>query len=161
MNYLSENKTILKPVDFEFYIEVELIDCDNIYEPLSKWGSDPVYLFTARPLESYSYGMLDRLVEEAEGRIMRDSGPYADKEPRSAVYGKHQELVFSQLFDPRVEGEDKQVHELFQRKARIKANLRDDPTGLIFLNASYVDLHAKPEEEFVCSASKYADLDDF
>jgi len=138
-----------------------LQDTEFIYDQKYRYGEPAAFVFTAVPLSQYFYRELETMMEEAKTKVFRDAGPHTNKEPRSAALGKRYELVFNQLFAPKVCGEMIEVHNLHNRNAVIKGHLREDPTGLIYLQADYVDVSPTPEEVFVCSAKEYCDIDDF
>ena len=157
----TEESTILVPGNTQFITHVMLMDTNNIYELTSGYDNYPAYVFTALPIDDSSYSTVDTLIDQAIQTITYGAGPYSKKEARSGAYDKTGMMLFSQLFPPKVCGEDTEYYQLHQRKARIKGHLREDPTGKIFLQADYIDLEALPEDPFVCSASQFADLDDF
>jgi len=161
MNYTTEEHTILTPAKTEFIIEVMLQDCDNIYDPKYQYGEPESYIFTAQPETYEDFNKVFNLIEEAKQTIFYEAGPHSQKEARTNAITPMDGLVFSQLNPPSVSGENIETYNLRDRHARIKGYLREDPTGLIYLQANYVDVHALPEQPFVCDAHEYADIDDF
>jgi len=150
MNHTLENHTCLTPGQTEFTVEVMLQDTKFIYDQKHQYGEPAAYVFTAVPLSQYFYRELETMMEDAKTKVFRDSGPHSNKEPRSGALGKRYELVFNQLFAPKVSGEMIDVHNLPNRNAVIKGHLRDDPTGLIYLQASYVDVLPLPKTQLAC-----------
>ena len=159
--YLEKEPTILTPSKTQFTIEVLLQDTEYIYEMGQQYGEVDSYKFTAQPIHYDDCRLIEDMVEQAKETVYINAGPHSKKNAVGATYDKYHFLLFNQLFAPKVSGEQIEFYNLHQRQARIKGHLRENPMGVIYLQADYVDCGALPEQQFVCSASEYCDLDDF
>ena len=155
----NQEETILKPSNTEFRIDAVLMESDYLIEPFSQYRSYPEYKFSVQPLMFQDHQMVMELVERAIVTIEIEMGPYSTKVAKSAVEGKYGMIEFSQLFAPRVSGDDIEPYQLHQRQCSIKGHLREGPDGKIFAQADYVDV--KPLEVPVGTAESFVDEDDW
>ena len=159
--YLEKEPTILVPSKTQFTVLATLEDVDFIYDMGHRYGEPDSYKFIINPIDFDDYRKIEDMVTEAEQFIYREAGPYSKKNARGAVFNKYGYIEFNQLFAPKVSGENIEHHNLFQRTARIRGHLREDPTGLIYAQCDYCDVQPLPEEQCLGPASGHCDLDDF
>ena len=134
MNYYHE--TILNPQETTIHVEAFLEDTDYILDP-NPYGE---YQFSFVQYDSTAELQLEEMVEKALRDIELRSNQMSDKEPRSGIINRKGQFFCNQLFKPRLNEDIQYPMQLYRRVANLNLHLRDDPTGLIYLQASYVDL---------------------
>jgi hypothetical protein len=135
--------TILSPTKTQFRIDVFLQDLTHLYEAKeTDYGF--VYSFTAHAYTYQDHQRLFEAIESAKVDIDFQKGSWSRKVPDSSpCTDKTGAFSFSQLFSPKVVT-NLSPWELEGKQATVTGYLRDDPTGKIYLCASYVDVYDKP-----------------
>lgn len=136
-------RTLLSPLTTAFRIEVFLEDITHLYDAIET-DSGYEYRFTAHPYTYQDQQTIIDVLEQAEYFIETNKDSWSRKvADSSSCFNSKGELVFSQLFTPKVQTGLEQW-EIRGKQASIAGHLREDPTGKIFLQASYCDIYDNP-----------------
>ena len=170
MRYADEysvEETILTPRDTKLKIECFLDDCQFI-QSMNREG---LYSFSFFALTMNGHQQLCEQVERAVMTVELGKGYDSRKVAQPKVENRQGGFYVSQMFLPKLNVEIDHPSQLYQKQADLSLHLRDDPTGNIFLQCSWVDFFEPiqyPDElgrlpyqtGVTTSASDEVDIDD-
>ena len=132
-----KERTLLIPTDTRVEVECWLGDCRFI----NKWNRYDEYRFSFYPQTANDHQLLCEAGEAAVTKLLMSVDPYSKKKPRASYENKDGSFYCSQLFLPKVNVEFDHPDQLQMQQASLKLHFRDDPLGLVYLQAEYVDLY--------------------
>ena len=133
--------TILVPHENRLNVDGWLME----HKHLTDSDPDDVYWFTFIPATMDDSNRIEYKADEASMKMEMDMGPYSNKRPKKEFYHGGNFLV-SQLNKPRITSEIP-TGNLNGAEVSMRLNFRDDPTGKIFLNCSFLEFYSKESEE--------------
>ena len=128
-------KTVLRPTDHDFIVDGWLMESKYLQDS----DPDDVYWFTFIPHNMSDYSRIQYKADEAQMALEINMGPYSNKKACKEIYHDGNILV-SQLFKPKVTSE-LPTGDWSGMSVSLRVHFRDDPTGKIFLNCSFVDFY--------------------
>jgi hypothetical protein len=135
--------TILSPTKTQFRIDVFLQDVTHLYEA-QETDYGYVYSFSCHAFTYQDHQRLFEAIESAKVDIDFGKDSWSRKVPDSSpCTDKTGAFSFSQLFSPRVVT-NLEPWQLQGKQATVTGYLREDPTGKIYLQASFVDVYDNP-----------------
>ena len=146
-NYFDQQKeeTYLTPKDTTITIDGFLQETENI-QTMNGYAE---YSFTFNPRTMYDHQMLMEHLEQGKNQLNELKPSWSRKVPELHHIDKKKQIVCCQLFKPSLNISFNHHLELFNRIATITLHLRDDPQGLIYLNAEYINVHPQPQPQKV------------
>ena len=149
-NYLNDcafdrpqEQTYLNPTETTITVDGHLQDVENILT----MNGYAEYYFTFNPLTMRDDQVLMEHLEQGKKMLNELKPSWSNKVPKLQHIDRKKQIVCNQLFQPSVNLHVDDPSELYGRVATITLHLRDDPTGSIYLNASYVNVHPQPEPQ--------------
>ena len=141
MTYYEKEETILVPSETKHTLDAYLMDTTNIVE----MNGYAEFEFSFNPRTMTEHQMLEEHLEVAKRQVQMMKPPHSQKVARTAHLNKKKQFVCSQLKAPKLNDVVEHNSELYGRLATITLHLREDPTGLIYLQADWVHLHPQLE----------------
>ena len=156
----ADARPLFAPYENIVRIEGRLSDCEYIDTP-NALGQ---YVFSFHILEMMDHCKLENTVDELLSEWDRKKswqiGPDEWMTATNKVYGKHGEVVCSQLFAPKLPNSPDEyfINKLPGTVVSLKLHFRDDPVGNLYCQCEYIDIYESVEPE---CASASDDEDDW
>ncbi len=132
-----KEQTTLSPIATQVRIEAWITDAKYLDNPnrFNEW------IFDFQPLTTHDIELIHEVGNRCLFDVEMESGPYSNKKPEKGYERNNGSLFATQLFKPQLNIDSPDPYFWHGREVSLCLHFRDLPSGLIVINADYVDTY--------------------